>query len=67
MALMEELAWWYADDDDEIDQGWREMLLNIAFEIERLFRRSKHHYSEYGKYLYDFPEMIQINIITGDK
>ena len=66
MALMEELVWFYLDTgDDATDQEWSKMPLYVAFEVERLFRCSKRHYSEYGKYMYDFTEMIQINIVTG--
>ena len=62
MALMEELVWFYADDDydydydDEVDQGWRQMPIKVTLEVERLLRCSKHHYNEYGNYLYNFTD-----------
>ena len=63
MALLEEIVWFVLERDD--DEEWSEMFVYRAFEVERLFRCSKHHYSEFENYLYEFTEMIQINRITG--
>ena len=67
MALVDELVWFYQETgDDDIYEKWSQMPLYIAWEVERLFRCSKHCYSEqFDKYVFDFTTMIQINIVTG--